>query len=200
MKKNLNLSSSTSLQALQAKATKAIALAEAKRKEEAAENETNPTLVSKKKNKKKKKVIPAIELDMRSIFLSLTATAGENTEVKMDRAEAGSSCAGKISIFSKTDLLREAAEKKEYEAAIKAGIDKKDKEKPFKAFPLETYGFYPSDISPENLGSVAIYSRDSVTRLLRLRRRGRLFGHRILSSTLRFGIRQQPFLDIRLRP
>lgn len=138
----------------------------------------------------------SVESQINSIFNSLSSTLSETSVVVKDRAPKGGSCKGFISVFNKADLRRQNEEEKEYREYIRQGYSKESLQKTFKATPSVKYAFYPNTISPDKLGSVAIYGKNLASLLLMIKKNNTLFGHRVISATTEIGIR--PFLDVKV--
>jgi len=186
MKTNLKLNSSISLQALEAKARKAAAIAAA------------TAIVQQHDNAKKphKKPIPAIERDIRSIYQALKSNANETEVVTFERPDKGVSYLAIINIFRQADLHRQKEEESAYRERLAQGADRKTLAKPFKAVPIVRYTFYPSTINHNRLGSIAIYGENASSTRALILKSGHLFGHSIISATLEMG--RRPFVDVTL--
>lgn len=183
--KNLNLVHTISLKALEAKARKAAATA-------AIASKNRTPKVTKVKTKK----IPLIEREINSIFRSLCSTSSDNQVVMMDQANKGTSRKAIISIYNRDDLSRQKEEEAAYRKLHSEGENRNGLRKPYKAFPVLMYVFYPHTLDEKKLGSVAIYGSDVSVLLSVILKKGSLFGHHVVSANLEMGRRL--FIDVKL--
>lgn len=189
MKKNLKLNSNISLQALEAKALKAAAIAA-----EEAKTQKSQQIAQKEKKNFRKRQQPEIDREISSIFRSLQSTVSETESVMLDRPRKGLLCKAVISVYRKSDLIRQEEEEEILKRSVSAGQDRKNLPKPFRATPKVRYAFYPSTLEPNKLGSVAIYDENSSSVKARIVKSGYLFGHRVVRVSLEMG--RSPYVDV----
>lgn len=186
---NLNLNSSTPLQALEAKAIKAKAIALVK-----AGEAKNP-----KKAKKPAKKLSPIEASIRTLERAVDNWKIDGFKIVFERGDGKTSACAKISLFSILELDSYKAKRQAYEAELKAykqgDISEKPKE-PAKPAPEPMYVFYPDPHDASRLGSVAIYSAYAKEMCESIEKKGYLFGHRVKKVALDFGRRL--FVDVTL--
>lgn len=115
---------------------------------------------------------PAIELDINSIFRVLKNNAAENDTVVLERPGGDFVFRAKISIYR----------------AVEPDM-------PLKT-PVVVYTFYANVLSPDRLGSVAIYGDDPKATLGRIMKSGHLFGHTVRRASVEVG--RRPFVDVTL--
>lgn len=180
----LGLSAATSLQALEAKASKAAALAEAARKQD-------------KKKKKAPKEIPPMEREIRAILRGLEVAASENRVAVRETPAKGSSCVAIIAIYDKEDIMRQKLDEAQRRKMREEGMDISLLPKGFQASPEIRYVFYSHALFAGRLGSVAIYGQNLMAYHQQLLKRGRLFGRSILSVDMEVG--RRPYLDVKIR-
>ncbi|MCM1452017.1 MAG: hypothetical protein NC102_07150 [Clostridium sp.] len=171
---NLSLKSSTPLQALEAKALKARAIALAK----AAGKKEDPKTKDKKKRAKE---LTPIERSLRNLERAVQGWKLDGRAAAFERGKGDTAACATISIF-KVD----AAKKEEF-MAERQGDAKPRAEK--------RYVFYPDPLMPSRLGSVAIYGKEARETLEAVAKAGHIFGHRIRCATVEFGCR--PFVDVK---
>ena len=198
MKNNLRLNTTLSLKALEAQAIKATAI-------QAARQTLPPTPHTPKINKPKPAVSgsharcqPAngIEREVKAIFSLLRADAAQKKHyIAIDQTGEGLSTRWLISVFNSDDFSRQMEEDKTYREYLRNGSDRRLLAKPYKATPIEKYGFYPDPVWPDRLGSVAIYGKHAALRKNIIERIGYLFGHKVAKVSLVMGRRL--FVDVR---
>lgn len=125
----------------------------------------------------------SIEQEIHSIFESLVSVAPDEEVVRKEKAPKGACCKGFICIYSREDLKGEEEQRS-------AGWA------PKKALPKVRYAFYPATDKLDKIGSVAIYGDESGARLSEIRRRGFLFNHKVIASSIEMG--RRPFVDVKL--
>lgn len=185
MNKNSNPISNLSFRAIEARARKAAAVAAAKAKEQKSTKSTTP-----------KKVIPAIEREISVIYKALSLHAPENEAVVLERPKKPFACRATISIYLRSDLLRQQEEEEARSNSAAPDAEAPRRLKPFRALPYVTYAFYPATVSPDKLGSVAIYGADPEATLNRIVSSGHLFGLPVKHASIEIG--RRAFVDVRL--
>lgn len=184
MNKNSNPIANLSFRAIEAKARKAAAVAAAKAKEQST------------KSKTPKKVIPAIEREISVIYKALSLHAPENEAVVLERPKKPFACRATISIYLRSDLLRQQEEQEARSNSAAAAAEASQRSKPFRALSKVTYAFYPATVSPDKLGSVAIYGSDPEATLDRIVSSGHLFGLPVKRASIETG--RRAFVDVQL--
>lgn len=130
-------------------------------------------------NKNFKNSANSIQNEINSIFNSLKANLEEGLVVEKDhRFKSSSFCKGKINVFDQKDFL------------------KMKEDRNYRVTPIESYTFYEDTIKPARIGSVAIYGDNAYNRCLLIKKRGYLFGRRIISARVEMG--RRPFVDVKL--
>ena len=123
----------------------------------------------------------SIEQEITAIFNGIATSLEEGLVAEKSRPSKGSSfCKGMINIYKAEDFQRKKADKS------------------FKAIPVVSYAFYTDTFRPSRIGSVAIYGEKAVNRCFILKQRGFLFGRKIISAKVEYGLR--PFVDVKLVP
>lgn len=182
MQTKQNLISNLSFKALEAKARKAAAIAS--------------VTVAKPATLKKKKTLPAITLEINSIYQTLVRQTPDDKVVILESPVKESSCRARISIYYKDDILRQQEEEEARKAAKRLGKAVSEK-RPFRAMPTVMYALYPAITDRSKLGSVAIYGAAPNITLNCILKSGSLFGHLVKSASIEIGYR--PFVDVNFR-
>ncbi len=182
MNTNLKLNTSLSFKAIEAKARKASAfaaahpapIAERTASREAASSRqaqaVGRTAVIERTHRPFTQKLPAIEREIRSIYHALCAASPKTATIRIEYPKQAS-CKAMIRVYDGD------------------GADTLPKS------PLETYALYTAAYDQTRIGSVAIYGAAAGTRRALIRKRGTLFGHRVVSATVEQG--RRPFVDVK---
>lgn len=121
-----------------------------------------------------------IDRQINSIFSAISSTLDTRLVATKTKPSKGSVyCKGLIQIYKKADLEQAEENRRKYVS------------------PLESYAFYINNFEQQKLESVAIYCDDPFTKYLILKRRGVLFGLKIVGLKIESG--RRPFVDVKLR-
>lgn len=138
----------------------------------------------------------SIESTINTVAALLTAISPAGTFVEKKTTVKGKCCKGMITV---TPPRKENIKDEDVSAYIsvnqpnsKIGSTELNPDKASQV----TYVFYASTYSPSQLGSVAIYAKETATILSLIRRSRSLFGFRVIDATIEHG--RRPFIDVTL--
>lgn len=139
----------------------------------------------------------SIEQEITEVFNTLTAKPSDGTIVVMERPAKGRSHKGSISIYIREEYKRQQEEMRAHNLLTRKGVDRDKLPKPYRAYPLLRYDFYPRVDSPSRLGSVAIYGSNAMTQGIIIKKRRVLFGHTVVRVEIELGI-SRPFVNVKI--
>ncbi len=187
MKENLKIKSSLSFRAIEAMALKASALAKVRNERNERKEAAPATQPAKRPHparpKSRARTLTAIERDIRAILRSLSSQIGDDFTVVTSKSSNGADARWTASVYRTDDHCRQKEEAMRHSP------------QPYKATPVEKYVFYPDTLSPERIGSVAIYGHGATIRKAAIDKAGNLFGHRVAVTSLEMGRRL--FVDVK---
>lgn len=186
---NLNLSSSTPLKALEAKALKASAIAVASKNGKQSSKKDKSL---QKKDKKKGKKLSPIEASLLTIKKAAENWKLDGKYVEFEKQGRFSSSSLIINIFPRPDTPDKPT--RDDESFVQASPMEEEGDKKKKA-PMRKFVFYPDPLDSNRLGSVAIYGDDIPDLYESISKSTHLFGIKIKKCALDCGLR--PFVDVK---